>query len=138
MLKLSTHSDAQRDINELWTTAPTAAARILVLIEQLKADPRLLDALTIHNFGADKTEVFSVSKVVSQWSGTSGSDGKDLWRLKLWDLERQKLPYRVIYAYEIRRLRYHVLGVIYRKDYDYEPEHPFTKRILRAYDDVCG
>ena len=138
MLKLSTHPDAQGDIEGLWATAPKAAARILALIEQLKADPRLLDVLTIHNFGADRTEAIAVSKVVSQWSGTGRRDGRDLWRLKLWDLERQQLPYRVIYAYEIRRLRYHVLGVINRKDYNYEPEHPFTKRVLRAYDDVCG
>lgn len=138
MLKLSLHPDAQADIDELWKTVPEAAAKILVLIEQVRADPRLLDALTIHNFGDDRSEPFAISKVQSQWAGTRSRPGKDLWRLKLWDLERQQLQYRVIYAYEIRRLRYHVLGVINRKSYDYEPEHPFTQRVLRAYDDVCG
>ena len=138
MLKLSLHPDAQRDLDGLWAVAPVAAARILVLIEQLKTDARLLDALTIHEFGADRTEAISVSKVVSQWHGNRKQDGKDLWRLKLWDLEKQSLRYRVIYAYEIRKQRYHVLGIIDRKGYDYGPEHPFTQRILRAYDDVCG
>lgn len=137
-MKLSVHPDAQEDIDDLWNTAPSAAAHILALIEQLKADPRLLDALTIHSFGADGSEPISVSKFLSQWNATRGRDGKDLWRLKLWDLEKQNLPYRVIYAYEIRRQRYHVLGVINRREYDYEPQHPFTERILRAYDDVCG
>lgn len=133
MYSLSIHPDAKGDLEDLWKVATTAASRVVALLEQIKADPRLLDALTEQDFGAAGDEPFTVSRIQSQWHA-----GKDLWRLKVWDLEDRRLPYRVIYAYEIRRQRYHVLGVILRSQFNYEPKHPFTQRILRAYDDVCG
>ena len=133
MLSLTIHPDARLDLADLRTRSQAAWGRIAALLEQLKADPRLLDALTDHDYGAARTQPFTVSRIESQWH-----TGKDLWRLKIWDLEAQALPYRIIYAYEIRRQRYHVLGVIHRRGYNYETGHPFTQRILRAYDDVCG
>lgn len=133
MFTLSIHPDAKSDLEDLWKVSKTAFARVTVLLEQIKADPRLLDALTDQDFGATGDEPFTVSRIQSQWHA-----GKDLWRLKIWDLEVQRLPYRIIYAYEIRKQRYHVLGVIHRGAFNYEPKHPFTQRILRAYDDVCG
>lgn len=133
MQSLTIHPDARSDLEDLWKVSRKAWARIVALLEQIKADPQLLDALTDHDFGAGKDQPFTVSRIESQWH-----KGKDLWRLKIWDLEAQRLPYRVIYAYEVRRQRYHVLGVIHRRGFNYEPHHPFIQRILRAYDDVCG
>jgi hypothetical protein len=130
---LSVAPEALQDLEGIWSISKIAAARIQALLEQIKVDQRLLDVLTVHDFGAYESAPFSVSKVQSQWN-----TGRDLWRLKLWDLEAQKLPYRVIYAYEIRRQRYHVLGVIHRKGFNYEPDHPFTRRILRSYNRICG
>ena len=132
MFTLTIHPDARSDLEELWRTSRTAFARISVLLEQIRADPHLLDALTDHAFGLERREAFTVSRIESQWH-----KGKDLWLLKIWDLDAQNLPYRIVYGYEIRRHRYHVLGVIHRSNYNYEPDHPFTQRILRAYDDVC-
>jgi hypothetical protein len=136
---LSLTPDAQKDIEDLWKASPPAAARIEAFLEQLRFDPEMLNALTIHDFGAHRSEPLHVTKIVSQWRGGRGQPGRDLWRLKLWDLENKGLQYRVIYAYEIRRQRYHILGVIDRDSYDYEtdPKHPYTARILRAYADVC-
>jgi len=129
---LTIHPDAIDDLEDLSTRSPNTWARILALLEQIRADHKLLDALTDHGYGVDRTKAFAVSRFESQWH-----KGTDLWRLKIWDLEAQALRYRVIYAYEIRRKRYHVLGVIQRQGYNYEPDHAFTKRVLKAYDDVC-
>ncbi len=132
MFSLSVHPDAVRDLADLKATSREAYARILALLEQIKNDPRLLEALLDHDFGADRRESFNVKRFESQWHS-----GRNLWRLKAWELDRHGLPYRVVYGYEIKRQRYHILGVIHHKGFNYESNHPFTQRVLHAYDDVC-
>jgi len=139
VLRLLISPEARGDLDGLRAVAPAARLRLLAFLEQLQADLTLLNALTIHDYGSDQDNAqFNVSKIQSLWNAQGRTPGKDLWRLKLWDLEKQGLRYRVIYAYEIRRQRHHILGVINRKDFNYEPDHPFTKRILHQYDDLCG
>lgn len=78
MYELFLHDDAERDLEDLWRTDPTAAAEIQVLLEQIQADQYLLESLTIHDFGSARKGRFHVSKWVSQWK-----QRRDLWRLKL-------------------------------------------------------
>lgn len=106
------------------------AARIVALLEQIKADPGLLDALTEHNFGADQRSGFHVSKWLAFWNA-----GYDLWRLKVWDLSGRLIPYRIVYAYEPRIRQYHVLGIVHR-DFGYDRNHEITQRIFSAYQDL--
>lgn len=130
MYRLFIHSDAELDLEALWDTEPIAAARIAVLLDGVRADQDLMDRLTQHDYGAHATAPFHVSKWQTQWKR-----GKDLWRLKDWDLEAQRLQYRVPYAYMRGKQHYHVLGVLHRSKVNYDdPDHPITRRILRAYD----
>lgn len=130
MLRLLVHPDAQRDLEKLWDEAPVAAARITVLLEELEGNPDLLDRLTQHDFGAYGSDRFHVSKWFAQWN-----TGKNLWRLKVWDLEDQGLRYRVVYAFMPRPQDYSVLGIVPR-EFNYEPSHELTRRILAAYEDL--
>jgi hypothetical protein len=132
MFSLSLHEDAEDDLDEIWETDPDSAAFIDALLEQIKADQNLLDALTDRNFGEYGNEPFSVKTWVEQWR-----DGYDLWRLKAWELEEQHIRYRVIYAYETGKQRYHVLAVVPRSSFNYERDHPITQRIHAAYDRLC-
>lgn len=59
----------------------------------------------------------------------------DLWRLKIWDLEKGRFNYRIIYAYQISNHCFHMLAVVHR-DFNYEPNHPITKRILNDYSEL--
>jgi mRNA-degrading endonuclease RelE of RelBE toxin-antitoxin system len=127
MIALFVHDDAKRDLRDLLTREPQVAGRILALLEQLEADPDLLDRLTQHDYGARGASDFHVSKWQAQWR-----KGRDLWRLKVWDLENQGLRYRIIYAFDPSRHHYHILAVAPR-EFDYDENHPIGRRILLAY-----
>lgn len=128
MIALFVHDDAMADLETLWETEPQVAGRILALLEQLEGDPDLLDRLTQHDYGAYHSADFHVSKWHEQWR-----KGRDLWRLKVWDLEESGLRYRVIYAFEPGKLHYHVLAIVPR-EFNYDANHPISRRILHAYE----
>lgn len=130
MLKLFVHEDAEGDLEQLWETEPIAAARIAALLEELEGNPDLLDRLTQQDFGAYGLNEFHVSKWIEQWR-----QGKDLWRLKIWDLENKGLRYRVVYAFMSRQQDYCVLGILPR-EFNYDPNHDLTRRIVAAYEDL--
>lgn len=111
-------------------TAPLAFDRIMALLQELQADEDLLDRLTQHDYGHSGTADFHVSKWLEQWN-----KGKDLWRLKIWDLEDKGLHYRIVYAFMPRKQHYHVLAIVPR-DFNYDPDHPLSQRIFSAYDDL--
>jgi phage-related protein len=129
---LSIHADAEADLDELWKVSEKAAARILALLQEIQGDQQLLDALTVHDFGADHKSEFHVSKWLALWNR-----GLDLWRLKIWDLDAMRLAYRVVYAYEIGKQRYHVLGVFHRS-FNYDRTQPRVQRLENVYHHICG
>ena len=126
-MHLFIHKDAITDLTELRRKELKAAARIAALMEELKGDPDLLDRLTQHDYGAHQSADFHVSKWQAQWR-----QGRDLWRLKIWDLEDQGLRYRVVYAFMPQKQHYHILAIAPR-EFDYDSNHPISRRILRAY-----
>ncbi|MEW5891005.1 MAG: hypothetical protein AB1768_18645 [Pseudomonadota bacterium] len=130
MFQLFVHDDAEGDLERLWGEAPEAAARIAVLLEEVEGNPDLLDCLTQHDFGSYHSADFHVSRWVEQWK-----KGRDLWRLKVWDLEDKGLRYRVVYAFVPGKLQYHVLGIVPR-DFNYDVGNELTRRILRTYEDL--
>ena len=127
---LTIHEDAKEDLRSLLKSDRTAAGRIVALLEQIKADPKLIDALTIDGFGSRPGDLFDVRKFQAVWR-----IGYDLWRLKTWDLKHRTLPYRILYAYEAGTCRYHVLAVVHR-DFDYDRNHAVTRRVLHAYGEL--
>ena len=130
MLQLFIHVDAKVDLERLWKEAPKAAARLAALLEELEGNQDLLDRLTQHDFGNYGTADFHVSKWIDQWNR-----GRDLWRLKVWDLEDKGLQYRVVYAFMPGKSQYHVLGIVSR-DFDYDPNHELSRRIIAAYENL--
>lgn len=129
MITLFVHDDAVADLESLWVQEPVVASRITALLEQLENDPDLLDRLTQHDYGAHRAAGFHVSKWVEQYR-----KGKNLWRLKVWELEDKGLRYRVVYAFEPQQQHYHVLAIAPR-EFDYDNSHPLSQRILRAYEE---
>ncbi len=130
MLRLYIHDDAEDDLERLWESEPTAAAQIGVLLEELEGNPDLLDRLTQQDFGAYELEDFHVSKWQEQQR-----QGRNLWRLKIWDLEKMGIRYRVVYAFMPRQQDYSVLGIVPRK-FDYDASHELTRRIIAAYENL--
>ena len=81
VFKLLIGLDARRDLEELWAADPAAAGVLEGLLAELKDNQRLLDSLTIRDFGAHGTEGFHVDR----WE-TQQRKGRNLWRLKHWEL----------------------------------------------------
>lgn len=68
-------------------------------------------------------------------SASGRSKGRDLWRLKVWDLEDKGLRYRIVYAFMPRDRHYHVLAIAPR-EFDYDDNHLLSQRIFRAYQEL--
>jgi len=130
LYSLHIHDDAIADLGSLWEEMPVAAARISVLLQELEGNQDLLDRLTQHNYGSYQSDDIHISKWFEHWR-----KGKDIWRIKVWDLESKGLMYRIVYAFIPSTHEYHVLAVAPR-DFNYETDHPITKRILRAYENL--
>ncbi|MCP5427457.1 MAG: hypothetical protein H6964_12025 [Chromatiaceae bacterium] len=131
MIALFVHDNAKADLLALRDSEPQAAGRILALLEQLEGDPDLLDRLTQHDYGAYSSAEFHVSKWQKQWR-----KGRDLWRLKVWDLDKKGLRYRIIYAFIPSKQHYYILAITPRRDFDYEERDPISQRILRDYQEL--
>lgn len=126
MYKLALHPSAKDiDIAGLWATEPIVAAKVVAMLELIRHDQSFLNSLTDHGFGHNQTAAIHVSKWQEFWT-----QNIDLWRFKIWELEKRGLQYRVIYFYHFQERCYYVLAVVHR-DFDYDPQHPITKRILR-------
>jgi hypothetical protein len=128
--RLLLHQDAKSDLAAIKLVAPSLAVRLATLLQELSADEVLLEMLTAHDFGSDRHAAFQVSRWQEHWRR-----GRDLWRLKFWELEDQGIPYRVIYALKRGTGNHFVLAIVNR-DFNYDPNHPITQRVLRAYDDL--
>ncbi len=61
-------------------------------------------------------------------------EGRNLWRLKLWDLEKNGLRYRIVYAFVPSKQHYHVLAIAPRS-FDYEESNPISQCVFRACDE---
>jgi len=129
MYRISIHDDAKDDLRQIQTIDAVSANRIAVILQQIKADPDLLDRLLEHDFGPEGGAPFNVQKYLTFWR-----KGLDVWRLKIWDDPKRLLPYRVIYAYDYGHNgnNFYVLGVVDR-DFDYDGNHPTVKRIIATY-----
>ena len=107
-----------------------AAGKMAALLQQAKHDPKIIDSLLDHDFGADHTAAYHVSKWYDFWN-----IGFNIWRLKVWIEPRGSLRYRIVYAYEPKSLQYYVLAIVHR-DFDYKSDHEITNRIRKAYKDL--
>lgn len=131
MYKLNIELDAQNDLKSMVgknENDKKYAMHLLALLSELKADQNLLSSMLDHKY---ENKSFNVSKFQAFWRD------RDVWRLKIfeWDFTRnvkRTIPYRVIYAYDIKCVTFRILAVVHR-DFNYEDDHPITQRILKAY-----
>ncbi len=124
---LSLHPDAADDLRGLMVIDQAQAGKIAAFLQQAKNDPKIVATLLDHDFGETGREPYHVSKWLEFWN-----TGFNLWRVKLWSFPKGSLSYRIVYAYQPSTQHYHVLAIVHR-DFDYQPDHAITQRILIAY-----
>lgn len=132
MYELIVGDDATDDLGKILETNPHAAYRLGVFLQELECNQDLLERLSWDGYGGkphlpDKGATFSVSKVYSLYR-----TGKNIWRLRDFELSRERFEYRIIYAFIPSKDLYFVLAVVERA-FDYDPNHPVTHRVLDAY-----
>ena len=119
---------AKNDLAAIAETDPETGAEILALLHELKGSQQLLDALTIKDFGLARDVAFHVDR----WSAQQRK-GRNLWRLKIWNLEDLGIRYRILYALDPRISRYFVLAILHR-DFNYDEKHPRVRQLIDTYD----
>lgn len=136
MRKLILHTDALADLDHLWEIDPDSAAELEALLDEVRGSQDLMDRLTQHDFGAVPTRrnFFNTKMWVDQQK-----QDNNLWRIKFWELEELGIQYRIIYAFFPVSKQHHVLGIMPRKnrDFDYNRNDPRTIRMLKAYEELC-
>ena len=104
---------AKDDILAIAAVNKAAAATVLVVLEQLKADPQLtIDKLTTS--GANDFPGFNVN--VKSWR-TAKFIG-NLWRIRI--LDTPATGHRVIYGYHYQTQQLLVFAVVDKENYDYD------------------
>ncbi len=132
MYKIVLHDDAKADLLAIYRVDTTAGARIAAVLQEIEGNQELLDSLTQHNYGRDHTALFNVSKWFELWKKQ-----KDIWRIKIWDLEDKGLRYRIVYAYIRGKREYRVLAITPRNEINYDDlKNPLSQRIQRAYEEL--
>jgi hypothetical protein len=119
---------AKQDLAEIGRDDPDTENDLYALLQEIKADQALLSSLTVKDFGL----AHDVNFHVDVWAAQQ-QRGRNLWRLKLWDLEELNIRYRIVYALDPRISRYFVLAVLHR-DFNYDEHHPRVQQLLEAYD----
>lgn len=134
MSRVAIHRDAEVDLAAIRSAGDSRSAdRIEVMLEQIATDPDLRDRLTQHDYGMHGTADFHVSR----WQSQQRKHNRNLWRLKVWDLEEKHIRYRVVYAFEPLSGDIFVLGITPRRGFNYEDD-TFTQRVIACYDRHFG
>ena len=131
MLVINVSREAGADLEAILEGDSDTAGKILAFLQELQGDPDLLECLTITEFGKYGEEDFSATP----WWNEQRE--RNLWRVKIWELENRGLKYRIVYGYAGTPKQYHILAIVHRSDIDYDDEqHPITQRVRRLYDDL--
>ncbi len=137
-MKLAIHPSARADLRRLLQIDVNVVSKLLALIREIESDPGLIDRLNIENERIEVGEFdINVMGIVSLQR-----KNEDIFRLKLWDTEGL-LPYRIIHGnlpagQRRRQAEIIILAVTHRDEYNYEPDHPTTKRIRADFHDERG
>lgn len=125
---IEVHNDATADLKQIAAVDSVAFNALIAFIQQLKIDPALGGKLLDHGYGQDGCAVMSVMK----WHSIHNHERQPVWRVKVLDLEKQGLRYRIIYFYYWRDKTYYIMAVVPRQEIDYDDrEQPLRQRVLR-------
>lgn len=132
MYKIALHDDAKSDLKAILVRDAVSATRIAAVLQEIEGNQDLLDSLTQHDYGRNRSAPFNVSKWLKFWNRN-----QDIWRLKIWDLEDKGLRYRIVYAYIRGKKDYRVLAIVPRSNINYDdPNDSLSKRIKAAYEEL--
>ena len=142
-MELTVHFNAEQDSDRLFEKDEDAVAYLENIIEMIQADSAIFDGLYKNKYFREYGEPIGpidleVKPILSLWE-------KDIKVLRVRSDSEEVAGYRIIYApcHEkqpngayIRRID--ILAVVNKKTdkFDYQAEHPITKRIIKDYEEL--
>lgn len=127
---LSVHELAEEDLDALYELDEDGAAAIDVFLEEASSSQEMLDRFTVQDFRSYSTDLdYDIKRWQQLWNRFA------LWRARLFNVTGAAASHRIIYAFHPVERRYYVLGIVPR-DFNYDPDHPLSKRIIRTYGEL--
>lgn len=132
MYELIPHDDLEEDLERLLLVDPKIVSQVLILIEQLQADPDLLDDLLRDGYGGNPWKpapkaIFNVRA----W-GQAQAKGLNLWAVRDFVLSRMGFEFRIVYAIFPRSQQIYILAITERA-WNYDVSSPISRRIFNTY-----
>lgn len=120
------------ELDALWEKDEDAVTLIEFILSELASDRNFLARMHNRRVRRMSTPDCEVDRLVELWA-----EGLNISRIKIWDIDGQLLPYRVICALDAAADCYHAIAVVYKKDgYNYERNSEVTRRFVARYHDL--
>src|SRR5579862_6219091 len=120
------------DLDALWDTDPKAAAAVVVALDEVYADPKLIEKLTTHGDAEFKSQLLGVKR----WLEAQHSN-QNLWRFRIFDTPASS--YRVVYGFHWQLRHVCVLAIAHKDELDYDNlDANLSKRILADWFSITG
>lgn len=123
-------NDAWNDLDALYEVDEAAAYAIDVFLEEAADSQVILERLAeiqhYRSYALEGDWDYDIKRWVELWSRYA------LLRVRLYDVPGEAASYRIIYAFHPFERRIYILGIVART-FDYDPEHPISKRIIAVY-----
>lgn len=118
---------ARDDLDSVWEDNPEAAATITAMLEQLQADPKLLDKLTTK--GENTVGGYRIN--VKPWEKAKPQG--NLWRFRI--LDTPATSHRIIYGYHWQTRQLCIFAIVSKdmplEEFDYDNlNSDIAKRVL--------
>ena len=116
--------NAENDLDQLWQSDPEAAATITAVLEQMEADPNIIDVLTTRgNSNLDTTRLN-----IKVWENMRNQG--NLWRFRI--LDTPATNYRVVYGYHWQTRQICILAIVHKENFDYDDTNSVLSRRIVA------
>lgn len=126
---IEVHNDATDDLLGIQKANPDDFVKLVVFVQQIKADKHLTSKLLENGYGSDWSEPISVKK----WISILKIEHIPLWRLRSMELEKHGLKYRFIYFYHYPTRKYIIMAIVRREEFDYDDTtNEIRKRIINT------
>jgi mRNA-degrading endonuclease RelE of RelBE toxin-antitoxin system len=123
---------ADADLDRLWDNDPKAAAAVVVALDEVQADPELIEKLTTRGDVEFETQRLGIK----QWREAQRANN-NLWRFRI--LDTPATSYRVVYGFHWQLRHICILAIGHKDQLDYDNlDKDLSERILADWFDITG
>jgi mRNA-degrading endonuclease RelE of RelBE toxin-antitoxin system len=124
--------NADADLDRLWDSDPKAAAAVVVALDEVQADPELIEKLTTRGDVEFETQRLGIK----QWREAQRANN-NLWRFRIFDTPATS--YRVVYGFHWQLRHVCILAIGHKDQLDYDNlDKDLSERILADWFDITG